>query len=331
MHRPVLRTIAGANPQVQLSLDRYEIPELQPLLDVGARIGLDPNYSVRWIEIDDCWQDSQAYSAYTLSLHSETNEAFSEAETERLAVNDQVLEALRLVPDLDALYLHDLPLSDAALGPVGRLRHLRHLVLDNVPVTDAGLRTLAECSELEKLWLQRVPMSGEGAAVLRDLSRLYELSLLSDCITQAGVEAVTKLEQLETLAIGDMSLASIAEHVSAMPRLSSLALVRGTLTRADMERLATSPHLRQLELLRVHLQGDALSSVADMPGLQSLFLARCEFDREALQRLHAQRPDLRVLGPLDFGRGPRAARLPERRRLLGGIPLVIPTAPAAVH
>jgi hypothetical protein len=331
VHRPVLREIAAENPRVVLTLDQFEIPELQPLLDVGARIGLDAAYNVRWVEIDDRWQDPQLIPAYTLAPHAELNKLYGESESQALSVSAGVLDVLALVPDVSVLYLRDLPISDAGLAPVRGLRNLRHLVMENVPISDAGLRPLAECAALEKLWLQRVPVSGTGVAVLRDLPQLRELSLLSDRVTQAGIEEVTKLERLDALAIGDVSSASIAEHVSAMPHLTSLALVRATLTREDMERLATAPHLQQLEMLRVNLPGDALTPLADMSGLRSLFLARCEYDREAMKRLHLRRPDLLVYGAIDMPHGPRAAMIPERRRLLGGIPLFVPHAPATVH
>lgn len=331
MRRPVLRQLATLNPDVGLVLDRFDIPEWRPLLEIGAQIGLDGAYNISWIEIDDRRHDPQILPPYSQMPQPDDNPALVEADSQPVPVSDTLLETLTLVPETPVLYLRNLSLTDAGFARIAQLPRLHKLVVENVPISDDGLRALAGCRELQSVSLQRVSVGGEGVAALRGLPRLTELVLLSDRITQAGIDTVATLEQLETLGIGDVSSAEFAAQLARLPRLENLAVVRGTLTARDMQLLSAAPRLQQLDLLRVHLPGDALAPLEAMPGLKSVYLARCEYDREGLRRLQARRPDLLLYRGAEIGRSGYGVVAPGRRRLLGGIPLLLPGAPSAVH
>jgi Leucine-rich repeat (LRR) protein len=334
MNRSSLRTITQGHPQVALTVNRFEIPEWQPLLDAGAQIGLNASYELSWIELDDRWHDPETIPAYSLAGEPERGKEslYAESDCRQLHMSGELLQCLAAVPELPKLYLRNLPVSDAQFAGLCRLPHLQMLSLENVPITDVGLQALADYESLESLWLLRLPLSGEGVVALAHLPRLTELALLSDQVTQSGIEAVARLQQLEALAIGDVSSASVCAEVGEMPNLSRLALVRATLTADDVERLCASSRLEELELLRANLLGDAFAPMVELSALQSIYLGRCEFDRTALQRLIDRRPDLQIYGAGGLSRGsPRAGMLPERGRLLGGIPLFIPPAPTSIH
>ncbi|MBL8848521.1 MAG: hypothetical protein JNG89_02510 [Planctomycetaceae bacterium] len=332
MHRPVLLDLADNCPSVALTLDRFEIPELQPLIDMGAQMNLDSSYRVASVEIDDRWHAPTVKPPYSMAMPGEHGVLAAEPDSRPITITDDMLQRLSLVPEVSVLTLHDVPLSDAALSPIRELPNLSKLVIDNVPITEDALQLIADCRSLEALWLRRVPISGEGAAALQRLPKLRELSLLSDCLTQAGIETLTKLPGLQTLAIGDVSTASIVSPLCGMPRLERLALVRARLTADDVQRLATVAQLKEMELLSVDLRGGTLLQFEEMTSLRSLFLARCEFDRAALEELRDRRPDLMVYGTFESPRRPvLTPMMPERRWLLGGIPLFLPHAPTAIH
>jgi hypothetical protein len=271
-------------------------------------------------------------TSYSLSPKPERHPTFLPADLSEQSVPTagELTQCLAAVPSLRRLYLRDLPISDAQLPMLRQLPQLELLSLENIPITDQGLATLAEYELLESLWLLKVPVSGEGLAALHVLPKLKELALLSDCMTRSGLEAVTTLQRLESLAIGDVSSISLGTELGKLPNLSRLGLVRATLTEDDMQQLCASTRLEDLELLRANLQGDAFAPLAGMSALQSVYLNRCEFDRTALRRLIDRRPDLQIHGAAGLSRGhPRGTLLPDRGRLLGGIPLVIPAAPFA--
>ena len=331
MHRAVLLDLAANCPHVALTLDRFEIPELQPLIDMGAQMSLDSSYRVASVDIDDRLHDPSVKPPYSMAMPGEHGVLIAEPDSQPIAISDDMLQRLSLVPEVSVLILHDVPLSNAALLPVRDLPNLRKLVIDTVPITEEGLELIADCQNLETLWLRRVPITGEGTAALQRLPKLRELSLLSDRLTQAGIEEVTKLD-LQTLAIGDVSSASIVTPLCGMLRLERLALVRARLTEDDVQRLAAIPQLKEMELLSVDLRGGTLLQFEGLASLRSLYLARCEFDRAALNELRDRRPDLMVYGTFESPRSPALTpMMPERRWLLGGIPLFVPYAPAAVH
>jgi hypothetical protein len=331
MRRAALRDIVARRSGLDLTLDRFEFSDLQPLVDIGARIGLDADFEVAWVEIDDQWHDPREVSPFSLTVEPGTDVPYVETQSQQVVPSEDLLDALRVVPDASALHLRSIAVSASGLKRIGELKHLQQLVLENVPLTDDDLPALSACQALEVLWLRRVPVTGEGIAALRNLPRLREFSLLSDRLSQAGIDAATSLHNLDTLALGDVSAVSTAAQIARMPRLCNLAMVRVTITADDMQLLATSPHLQQLELLHANLPHDALAPLEQMTVLQALYLARCEYDREALLRLRDRRPDLNILGTTELSRTPRPPFLPDRRRLLGGIPLFAPHAPAAVH
>lgn len=332
MTRSALHTLTQVEPLIGLTLDRFDIPEWRPLLDAGARIGLDNTYQLRWVELDDRWHDPEALPPYSQSTEPGTDgdTLFAELDYRRVDVTDNLLRCLESVPELPRLYLRNLPISDAQLARLCRLPELKLLSLENVPISDDGLSAIAGNESLESLWLLRVPVTGEGLAALAELPHLKELALLSDCVSQSGLAAVSHLRQLESLALGDVSSLSVAEGLGELPNLSRLALVRANLTARDVERLRASPHLEELELSRAHLLDDAFAPMAEMLTLQAIYLGRCEYDRSALQRLIDRRPDLQIYGAADLSRGsPRAASMQERGRLLGGIPMLVPLQPTA--
>jgi hypothetical protein len=299
---------------------------------MGAQMSLDASYRVASVDIDDRLHDPSVKPPYSMAMPGEHGVLIAEPDSRSIAISDEMLQRLSLVPEVSVLILHDVPLSNAALLPVRDLPNLRKLVIDNVPITEAGLALIADCQNLETLWLRRVPITGEGTAALQRLPKLKELSLLSDRLTQAGVETVTKLDGLRTLAIGDVSSASIVTALCGMPRLERLALVRARLTEDDVQRLAAMPQLKEMELLSVDLRGGTLLQFEGLASLRSLYLARCEFDRAALNELRDRRPDLTVYGTFKSPRSPALMpMMPERRWLLGGIPLFVRPAPTGIH
>lgn len=332
MSRPALKQFAAQRPQTALTVDQFDVPELQPLIDLGARLGYDALYELVWMEIDNQWHDPQNRSPFSLANHPDVDMEPAEPEPLPIDVRDDALAVLDLVPELPALYLRNIPITDAALAHVSRMPHLRWLVLENVQITDEGLVELAALDHLETLWLKRVRLSGENIGALSGLPNLTELALLSDRITPRGIEQVAQLKSLEALAIGDVSGAAVVPFVAKLPNLRELAMVRATLTADDTRLLSTSLHLQQLQLVQVHLEAGAFAPLENMKALRALFLGRCQFDRASLEHLQSLRPDLLVSGtasgtPRDVG----MFALPQRRRLLSGIPLLVPLAPAPLH
>ena len=331
MGRGVLREITDTRPQLTINLNRFDFPDLQPLVDAGARIGLHDAFQVWWVEIDDRWHDPRIVSPYSLAGQPRFDFALSELESRPVEVSDDLPEALATVPEISLLYLKSIPVNASGLQAIGRLRRLESLILENVTLSDDDLRLLSACDSLKAIRLRRVPVTGAGVSALAALPNLRELALLTDDLSQTGVEAATSLPDLETLAIGDVSLVSAVGRIAQMPKLSKLAMVRAELSADDIRELSQAPRLRLLELMHASLSADALDALSEMSGLQTLVLQQCEFDRDALSRLRERRPDLQIYGAAGLSRSLRGPYLPEDHRLLGRVPQIVPAAPPAVH
>ena len=332
IHRDDVRRLAARFPATSLYVDRILIPELQPLVDAGARIGLDEEYEVVWVELDDRATSSGIVSPYTLEDSPLSSEEPwpGERDERMLQVGDEALQDLALTPDLKALFLRDINVTDEGLTQLAQLSSLEWLVLDNVRISDRGLAALADLPRLRRLWLQHLPITGSGLAALESAAGLYELSLYTDQLTPEGVEQVGRLSQLRTLVIGSRLPAGSAAHLAALPELQDLAVVRTALSAEVAEELSHAPALRRLQIVDSRLAPAAFKPLGRMKTLSSLHLGHSEFDAGELRELMRLRPEINVSGIPDQMRD-MAMIYSDERQLLGGIPSLQPRAPASVH
>jgi hypothetical protein len=293
--RTVLREIAQSRPDLDLSLDRIEIPEFQPLLEAGALIGLDAAYNVEWVDLDNRRDDLRMIRPILVAPHMEAMTYLAQHESQTLETTDGMLRLLTLVPEAPAVYVRDIVVSDTDMQALENLTRLQRLALDNVAITDRDLAHLRGCRELETLSLRGTQVAGEGITALRDLSNLREFILLSDHVSSSGVQAIAQLRKLEILVIGKAESATIAEHVAELSQLRYLAIIGGTLTSTEAERLHRAPRLRRLHLQKVVLPVDSLSSLVEIPQLGSMLLSQCDVDQQSLRELWGRlRPEFQL-------------------------------------
>lgn len=332
IHRDDLRRLAALFHGTSLYVDRILIPEMQPLVDSGARIGLDDAFEVVWVELDDRASSSGIVSPYSLEDSPlETDEAWPSERDERvLHVGNEALEDLSLTPDLEALFLREIDVTDEGLTQLALLPSLEWLVLDNVRISDQGLAALADLPNLRRLWLRHIPITGSGLSSLESAADLVELSLFTEELTPEGVEQVGRLSQLRTLVIGSRLPAGSARHLAALPGLQDLAVVRTDLSPEDVQALSQAPALRRLQFVESRLAPSALEPIGRMTTLHSLHLARSVFDPGELRELMRLRPEVNVSGVPDPMRD-MAMIYSEERQLLSGVPSLLPSAPASVH
>ena len=103
---------------------------------------------------------------------------------------------------LTRLQLRDLPMvDDQAMAVFENLPQLKRLYLhENDSITDDGLQSLAKLKELEVIDLWALPQVGdETINVLATLPKLRELSVRTVGITDAAVETILGMKQLQTL------------------------------------------------------------------------------------------------------------------------------------
>lgn len=329
--RDDLRRLARRLHGTSVNVDQIVIPEIQPLIQRGARVGLDDDYEVVWIELDNLASQSGVVSPYSLEGSPvEQVEPWRMETAELLDLGDESLEDLRLVPTLQALFLRDIDVTDAGLSQLTQLPELEWLVLDRVGISDQGLPALAAMPNLRRLWLRNVAVTGTGLASLQSAPALTELSLYSHRLTPAGMEQIERLPQIRTLVIGSRLPEGSGRHLAALPALEELAVVSATLPADEIEQLCQAPSLKRLQLIDSRLAPDALQRIGRIAKLDELHLGQCDFDPRDLGLVMQQRPELKVTGVPDAFRD-RPAMFADDRQLLSGIPPLLPRAPASVH
>ncbi|MFN0130004.1 MAG: hypothetical protein ACKV19_25345 [Verrucomicrobiales bacterium] len=173
---------------------------------------------------------------------------------------------------LNMLLLRNLPLTDADLAAIGRLKSLRTLDISGAPkLTGTVWR------EWKGLTLNRLAIAGTGYApgsltALADLKSIQSLTLDAiDGLTSAefskGVRFPTPDVELANLPAlrGDLRVA-----LAAFPRASSLRLTGQTLDPADLEVVAKFKPMTFLQLSSTGTGDDQVASVARASSLATL-------------------------------------------------------------
>jgi hypothetical protein len=102
------------------------------------------------------------------------------------------------ISGLRALYLHDMPISDAALAHLN-LTRVRWLSLEGTNIGDTSLARLKQSAELEFLSLKGTKVTDAGLVHLERLMGLTGLSLEYTMVSDAGLAHLRGLTRLEKL------------------------------------------------------------------------------------------------------------------------------------
>jgi len=167
----------------------------------------------------------------------------------RSEISDAGLEALKGLPHLWDLVLHDTAVTDAGLEHLKGLTHLSSLILDGTKVSDVGLRHLQGLTDLKCLSLDRTRVTDAGLEDLKGLAHLLALHLDETKVTDTGLQHLQGLTDLEILSlrvttVGDAGL----EHLKGMRRLRKLLLAGTNVSDVGLEHLKGLTELRLLYL-----------------------------------------------------------------------------------
>lgn len=175
------------------------------------------------------------------------------------------------------------PLGDEAVGHLTQLKSLEHLSAFNAQFSDAGLLKMAALRKLVSLQLptqtyvrsmpNRVQYTDAGVEALSRLENLEELMLGSPAITDQGAAYLVRLPRLKKLdlsseQIGNAGLAELAKVQS----LESLSLRVSQVTISGVNQLVTLTNLKELRVAFVR-QDSAGLRLSPLINLQELTLA----------------------------------------------------------
>jgi Leucine-rich repeat (LRR) protein len=185
----------------------------------------------------------------------------------RTPADEKLARAVLRLPRLEVLRLSLNAISDETLAQLAAQKRLIELVLRDIPLTDAQIgRLLGNLPRLQRLALRRV--SG---------------------VSDAGLDALASLGQLEVLALVEMDISGKAlAKLGRLDRLRSLDVRKCEGLKADDYRLLPAlKSLRELKICGPSTTDQAMEAVAAMPALESLVLEDSPVTADGLQRLAA--------------------------------------------
>jgi len=99
---------------------------------------------------------------------------------------DDVLPLIRFLPFLESIDAHDTNADDQLTQQLTRNRLLLHLNLAGTRITDAGIGHIAQLSHLRTLSLRNTSITDRGVVQLTRCTRLRELDLRQTVVTAAA-------------------------------------------------------------------------------------------------------------------------------------------------
>ncbi len=122
---------------------------------------------------------------------------------------DNYMIHLKVLTNLEGLYLGNTEVTDAGLEHIKGLTNLEGLFLDDTKVTDAGLEHLKGLTNLKFFYLTRTKVTDAGLEYLKELTNLAYLDLHYTEVTDAGLE---HLKELTNLAYLDLRYTEVTDE-----------------------------------------------------------------------------------------------------------------------
>lgn len=244
----------------------------------------------------DCWKDQRREPPESVKSVTEEEIALlgdlgslHMLFLENVPVTDAGVRHLARLKSLAYLHLIGSQIADDALDTISRLTQLTHLTLGGkrgphpaavTRVTDDGLARLTNLQNLKFLWLDGTRVSDEGLKHVAKLASLEDLGLQDTAITDAGLAYLRGLPNLRTIAltnpkITDRGLEALTVHAN----LDFLSLAGTGVTDSGLAHLRSLAKLELLDLAHTSITGAGL---AGLTSLERLFVGNTRVNDAAL-------------------------------------------------
>ena len=270
----------------KLSLSDNEISDITPLAELKQ---LDELY-LHDNEISDITLLAELKQLGALGLNdNEISDITPLAELKQLrwlSLSDNEISDITPLAELKQLRLWWLSLSDNEISditPLAELKQLETLYLSDNEIND--FTPLSELKQLKRLYLNHNEIN--DITPLKELKQLKKLYLYDNEINDITI--LSELKQLESLSLSDNKINDIIP-LSELKQLEELYLSDNEIN--DITPLSELKQLKQLYLKNNKIND--ISVLEKIERFESLQISGNPIDEEAIRRLRAQFPKLKV-------------------------------------
>ena len=178
-------------------------------------------------------------------------------------------------------------ITDRGFKGIGKLKILEEIRLnDCMSLTDEGIKALAGCQNLKSVDMHGMKITGSGFGLLTELPNLHALFFEAVELTNDGLAAIGKLQQVQDLRIRDAIQldSSGIKHLSDMTELNMLELRQISLDDEGFAALGTLPKLEALSIRQTNVTGTGFRSWAASP-VEKIDCSRTKMNDDGLREL----------------------------------------------
>ena len=243
---------------------------------------------------------------------------------DRLPIDERVLHSFEHLTQLRILSLKMTPVTDQGIQHLTGLQQIKQLYLDGTLITDAALDAASGWPGLETFSLAHTLVSDAGLQKLEGCTKLKSLNLTQTKCSLNGIEELfvrrqsrtwadalsavfsTRLNPLGEVISLDLSPLRITDAdmrlVLPMQQLEWLMMPNNRLTDVGVEALL-SAKWKRLSLIRLDnsdISDKGLELLGGLPALKTLHISNTKISTNAIEKLAARRPGLRVYTEVPF-------------------------------
>ncbi len=186
-------------------------------------------------------------------------------------------------------------LQASDLNLLRRFPNLHQISLDSTDISEPAFESLSKLSQVQWVGIRSPRFDATGLRHLATHTKLEGLSF-SAALDENALETVVACHQLNTLGLTGITDETL-RHVSRLPRLTHLDLLKSHVTDdgatwlADLARL---PDLRNLFLHDVTISDDGILKLKSCPLLQSIYVKNTKVTPAGVTELRKSLPTLKV-------------------------------------
>jgi hypothetical protein len=205
-------------------------------------------------------------------------------------MNEPHLDCLDRFPDLRALWLGDIDLSDEGLQHVASHPNLLEVGrrADSLRITNRGAEVLKELVPKGlHSWTIKATVDDDGLANLATCQPGY-LYLTNCQLSNVGLQRLGQISRLRLIQFTDTDLSSVAlQPLALLPELHTLRLVRCNINDTALRELSAIPNLDALLVEEPGLTDSSLAIVGEFPLLRTATFVGTDISPEAVERFNA--------------------------------------------